>query len=358
MATIQDVARLANVSVSSVSNVLNGRSERMREETYARIQQAIDKLGYRPSQIARHLKTGHIPILGMLVPTTSNPSFGQLAVAVEEVAQRKHDYRVLVCNTYRDKQLEAKVLDELIGLGIRAVIVISSLNDERHIEAAIDRGLAVVSYDLGIDPARPAKHDHVLPDNRLAGQLAASHLIAHGHRHLAFVKPKGATISRREKIEGFMQAVRQSGEQCSAQIIDIDDGTRFGDGELGQLGFQAAQQIARLAQRPTGIAAVNDMTAIGLMAGLRHCGLSVPEDVSVIGMDNISMSEFAWPPLTTVATPVADVAETMVEQAIARIRQPSLAPREFSFPPRLVERQSVAAPAVTVSTAQASGGKP
>ena len=354
MATIQDVARLANVSVSSVSNVLNGRNERMREATYARIQQAIDKLGYRPSQIARQLKTGHIPILGMLVPTTLNPSFGQLAVAVEEVARRKYDYRVLVCNTYRDKDVEATVLDELIGLGIRAVIVISSLNDERHIEAAIDKGMAVVSYDLGIDPARPAKHDHVLPDNRLAGQLAASHLIAHGHRHLAFVKPKGATISRREKIEGFMAAVQQSGQPCSTQIVDIDDGTRFGDNELGQLGFRAAQQIAALEQRPTGVVAVNDMIAIGLMAGLRHCGLSVPEQVSVIGMDNVAMSEFAWPPLTTVATPVPDVAETMVEQAIAHIRQPDLAPREFSFPPRLVERQSVAAPAGQASSAHAA----
>ncbi|CAM4026385.1 LacI family DNA-binding transcriptional regulator [Bordetella muralis] len=344
MATIQDVARLANVSVSSVSNVLNGRAERMRQDTFARIEQAIEKLGYRPNQIARHLKTGHIPILGLLVPTTSNPSFGQLAVAIEQVAQAKHNYRVLVCNTYRDKQLESKMLDDLIGLGIRAVIVISSLNDERHIEAAIDKGLAVVSYDLGIDPSKPAKHDHVLPDNRLAGRLAANHLIAHGHKRIAFVKPKGATISRREKIEGFLGAVGEAGPEYSAQVIDIDGGSRFGDNELGQLGFEAAQQIAAMTPRPTGIVAVNDMTAIGVMAGLRHCGLSIPEDVSVVGMDNVTVSEYVWPPLTTVATPVQEVAETMVEQAIARVNEPGTPPREFSFPPRLVERQSVSEP--------------
>lgn len=344
MATIQDVARLANVSVSSVSNVLNGRAERMRRDTFVRIEQAIKKLGYRPNQIARHLKTGQIPILGLLVPTTLNPSFGQLAVAIEQVAQAKHNYRVLVCNTYRDKHLEEKMLDDLIGLGIRAVIVISSLNDERHIEAAIDRGLAVVSYDLGIDPSKPAKHDHVLPDNRLAGRLAANHLIAHRHKRLAFVKPKGATISRREKIEGFLGAVDDAQNGCTAQIIDIDGGSRFGDNELAQLGFEAAQQIAAMAPRPTGIVAVNDMTAIGVMAGLRHCGLSVPEDVSVVGMDNVSVSEYVWPPLTTVATPVQDVADTMVEQAIARVHEPGSPPREFSFPPHLVERQSVSQP--------------
>lgn len=345
MATIQDVARLANVSVSSVSNVLNGRAERMREDTFARIQQAIDKLGYRPSQIARRLKTGQIPILGMLVPTTSNPSFGQLAVAVEQVAQRKYNHRVLVCNTYRDKQQEAKMLDDLIGLGIRGVIVISSLNDERHIEAAIDKGLTVVSYDLGIDPHKPAKHDHVLPDNRLAGRLAAEHLINHGHKRLAFVKPKGATISRREKVEGFMAAVKEAGKAYSAQVIEIDGGSRFGDNELAKLGFSAAEHIYAMKNPPTGVVAVNDMTAIGLMAGLRHCGVSVPEETSVIGMDNVSVSEFVWPPLTTIAMPVNEVAETMVDQAILHMHNPGMEPKEFSFPPRLVERNSVARPA-------------
>lgn len=344
MATIQDVARLADVSISSVSNVLNGRTERMRPDTFVRIQQAIDKLGYRPNQMARHLKTGHLPILGLLVPSMSNPSFGQMAVAIEAVAQSRHNYRVLVCNTYRDKHLEAKMLDDLIGLGIRAVIVISSLNDERHIEAAIDKGLAVVSYDLGIDPSKPTKHDHVLPDNRLAGRLAANHLIEHGHRHLAFVKPKGATISRREKVEGFLAAAKEAAAECSAQIIEIDGGSRFGDNELGQLGFEAAQKIVALSPRPTGVVAVNDMTAIGVMAGLRHCGLSIPEDVSVVGMDNVAVSEYVWPPLTTVATPVREVAETMVEQAIARVNASDMPPREFSFPPRLVERQSVSEP--------------
>ncbi len=344
MATIQDVARLANVSVSSVSNVLNGRTERMRKDTFARIEEAIDKLGYRPSQIARHLKTGNIPILGLLVPSTSNPSFAQLAVAVEEVAQRRHNYRVLVCNTYRDQRMEAKMLEDLSGLGIRAAIVISSLSDERHIEAAIDKGLAVVSYDLGINLSNPSRHDHVLPDNRMAGRLAADHLIAHGHRHLAFVRPKGETISRREKVEGFLAAIGEAGDQYSAQVIEIDGGSRFGDNELAKLGFEAAQNVARLGQRPTGVVAVNDMTAIGFMAGLRHCGLSVPEDVSVVGMDDVSVSEYVWPPLTTVATPVSEVAETMVEQAILRIREPDTPPREFSFPPRLVERQSVSRP--------------
>lgn len=344
MATIQDVARLANVSVSSVSNVLNGRNDRMREDTFSRIQQAIDKLGYRPNQIARHLKIGNIPILGMLVPSTLNPSFGQLAVAVESVAQSQYDHRVLVCNTYRDRHLEAKMLDDLIGLGIRAVIVVSSLNDERHIEAAIDKGLSVVSYDLGLDPRKKAQHDHVLPDNRMAGAIATQHLIDMGHRHIAFVKPKGQTNSRQEKTVGFLQALREAGASYKASLIETEGSSEFGDNELGTLGFHAAQKIRDCADRPTGVVAVNDMTAIGLIAGLRHYGLSVPEDVSVVGIDNLPMAEFTWPPLTTVAMPIIKVAQTMVAQAIAHLRDPSLPPQEFVFPPHLIKRMSVGYP--------------
>lgn len=350
MPTIQDVARLADVSVSSVSNVLNSRAERMRPETYTRIEQAIEKLGYRPSQIARHLKAGNIPIIGLLVPSTTNPSFGLLAVAIEQVAQAKNNYRVLVCNTYRDKALEEKVLDDLIGLGIRAVIMISSLSDERHIDAAIQRGLSVISYDVSIDPSIPAKHDYVSPDNRLAGRLAAEYLIELGHRQIVFVKPNGDTSSRRDKVDGFLSAAQACAETCDAQVINVDDGSRFGDNDLAKLGFDAAKKIVEMNPRPTGVVAVNDMTAIGIMAGLRHFGLSIPEDVSVVGMDNVPVSEYVWPPLTTVAIPVQKVAEKMVEQAIARIHDPQIPPREFIFPTSLVQRKSACAPKKPLDT--------
>src|SRR5690625_3957253 len=124
MPTIQDVARLARVSPSSVSNALNGRTQRMRQETFERIQKAIKQLNYQPNQIARHLKTGQLPILGMLVPSTANPSFGELAVAIESVAQKMYNYRLLVCNTQRDTAIESAMLNDLISLGIKVVIEI------------------------------------------------------------------------------------------------------------------------------------------------------------------------------------------------------------------------------------------
>ncbi len=347
MTTIQDVARLASVSVSSVSNVLNGRTDRMGKETFTRIEDAIHKLGYRPSHAARQLKTGRIPILGLLVPTTANPSFGQLAVAMENFAQERYGYRVLLCNTYRDKQLESRMLDDLIDFGVGAVVVVSSLSDERHIEAAIERGLAVVSFDLGVEAGAPIRHDHVLTDNRLAGRLAVQHLIDHGHKRLAFLMPQGTTMSRRHKVEGFLAAIDQAGAGISAQIIEGKTTSKFGDTELASLGFESAEQILQMKRRPTGIVTVNDMTAIGLMAGIRHHGLSVPGDVSIVGMDDIEMSAYTSPPLTSVSMPVTAMAQKMVERAIEHINTPDLKPEEITFAPHLVNRHSVAAPPAT-----------
>ncbi|MGP1614715.1 MAG: LacI family DNA-binding transcriptional regulator [Pollutimonas bauzanensis] len=357
MTTIQDVARLAGVSVSSVSNVLNGRSDRMRQDTFARIDGAIRKLDYRPSQAARQLKTGRTPILGLLVPTAANPSFGQLAVAMENFAQERYGYRVLLCNTYRDKQLESRMLDDLIDFGVGAVVVVSSLSDERHIEAAIERGLAVVSFDLGVEPDAQIRNDHVLADNRLAGRLAAMHLIEHGHKRLAFLVPRGQTMSRRHKVEGFLAAAEEAGSGVSAEIIESDTLSKFGDTELCLLGFESAEKILQMKRRPTGVATVNDMTAIGLMAGIRRHGLSVPEDISVVGMDDLVMSAYVWPPLTSVSMPVTEMAQKMVDRAIQHINTPGLRPEQITFAPHLVSRQSVGAPPGARKPAQRNHAK-
>jgi len=351
LTTIQDVARLAHVSVSSVSNVLNGKTDRMRAETHQRIADAIRKLGYRPNQAARQLKTGRTPIIGLLVPTTANPFFGQLAVAMEVHAQQQHGHRVLLCNTYRDKQQEAAMFDDLLAFGVGAVIVTSSISDERHIEAAIERGLAVVSFDLGLEPGAAAKHDHVLPDNRLAGELAASHLIEHGHTRLAFVMPKGLTYSRRHKIEGFMAAIDRAGPHVSGRVIEGKTASKFGDTELAGLGHELAATIAQMPSRPTGIVTVNDMMAIGLMAGIRRQGLSVPRDISVVGMDDLDISAYTSPPLTSVRMPIADMARTMVDRAILRLKEPSQAGEEIRFTPTLTIRDSVAAPTAASGSA-------
>lgn len=345
MSTIQDVARHAGVSISTISNVLNGRTDRMGADTLARVQAAIAALDYRPSRAARQLKTGHNPMLGLLVPSIANPMYGTIAREVEAVAQQQHGHRLMLGNTYRDKDVETGFFDDLLSHGVRGVIMISSQLDEQHFEQAAHRGLVVVSYDRRAEPGAAPTIDHVTVDNAAAAQLATAHLLAHGHKRVAFATAAGQTMSRREKVKGFLAAAQAAGLASAAQVIEGSTQDGYGDSQMADVGRLLAARIAALPRRPTGVVAVNDLMAFGLLAGFRDAGLSVPGDVSVIGIDGLFLSGLMNPGLTTVRLPVPEMARTLVERVIARMADPGIAPGEFIFQPDLVERESVAPPA-------------
>jgi len=185
LSTIFDVAHQAGVSVSTISNVLNGRTDRMRADTLQRVQSTIAALDFRPSRAAQQLKTGQTPMLGLLVPSIANPMYGYIAREIETAAQELHGHRVVLGNTYRNKDKETGFFDDLLAHGVRGVIVISSLADEGHFEAAVQRGMVMVSYDRRATPGAASAIDQVSVDNFEAGRLAANHLVAHGHRHRA-----------------------------------------------------------------------------------------------------------------------------------------------------------------------------
>lgn len=346
-ATIQDVARRAGVSVSTVSNVLNGRADRMRPETLARVEAAIAELRFRPSKLAQQLKTGQTPLIGLLVPSMTNPMYGYMAREIESCAQELYGYRLLIASTYRERAKESAFFEDLLAHGVRRVIVISSLADEAHFESAAERGMVVVSYDRGATPGKRSRVAHVMPDNFEAARLATCHLLAHGHRRLAFVTAAGMTMSRSAKIAGFQAAADEGGTGVHAQVIDGGSLDEYGDAVIAEVGRATAHRIAAMRSRPTGVVALNDLMALGLMAGLREAGLEVPRDVSVVGIDGIYLAGLANPGLTTVQLPVCDMARAMVERAMRAEAPTDAADTDRVFPPeRLVERDSVAAPPV------------
>ncbi len=344
MSTILDVAREAGVSVSTISNVLNGRVDRMRGDTLQRVQAAIAALDFRPSRAARQLKTGHTPMLGLLVPSIANPMYGYIAREIETAAQERHGHRVVLGNTYRNRDKETGFFDDLLAHGVRGVVVISSLVDERHFESAVQRGLVMVSYDRRATPGASPAIDHVSVDNFEAARLATAHLISKDHKRLAFVTASGQTMSRSEKIKGFYAAAERAGLKQSARVIDGSTTSEYGDSEMADVGRLLAARIAAERGRPTGIVAVNDLLAFGLLAGFRDAGLAVPSDISVIGMDGLFLSALTSPGLTTVRLPVPEMARTIVERVIGRLADAGIAPAEFLFKPTLVERESVARP--------------
>ncbi len=348
-AKIQDVAQRAGVSISTISNALNGRTARMSTDTLARIEATIAELDFRPNRAARQLKTGHNPILGLLVPSIANPAFGMLAREVEIAAQEQYGYRVMLGNTHRSQEKEASFFDDLLAHGVRGVIVCSSLVDQYHLDTAVARGLVVVSYDRRATPGQAPPVDHVSMDNFRAGELAARHLIEHGHERLAFATPSGRTMSRSDKIAGFLAAARAAGLAKSARTLEGKSRMAFGDSEMADLGRALAVGIAADRKRPSGIVAVNDMLAIGLLAGLRDCGLRVPEDVSIVGIDDLFLSALCRPALTSIRSPLPEIARKMVERVIARLADPKVPTEEFLFQPELVARETVTRRACTPS---------
>ncbi|RWR00651.1 LacI family transcriptional regulator [[Pantoea] beijingensis] len=344
MANIRDVARHADVSVSTVSNVINGRTDQMRHETLLRIQVAMRELNYQPNRIAQQLKTGQVKMIGLLVPSIVNPSFAALAREIDLAAKAWDGYRVLLGNTYRQESEEDTFLEDMLAHGIKGVIVASSTVDKPHFFQAASQGLVMVNYDSRVGALSASTEllcDSVSMDNIEAGRIATEYLIQQGCRNLAFVTEASHIMSRSHKITGFHTAIAGQGEQVESQVIEGKASKAYGDTEMAELGRELARDVSALNPSPDGIVTVNDALAIGLIAGLRDIGIRVPEDISVVGIDNIPLAGLINPGLTSVMPPLAEMAALMIERLIKRIDDPKIKPEAFLFTPRLVIRDSV-----------------
>lgn len=343
MANIRDVARRAGVSISSVSNVLNNRTDRMSNSTRLRIEQAISELNYHPARAVASPNTGPAKIIGLLVPSIVNPSFSALAHEIDAAA-KAYRYRVLLSNSYRQEDEECGFIEDMFAHGIRGIIVAASDIRQTHFVRASEQGMMIVSYDNRFSDNITSDNrlfDSVSMDNVEAGRLAAQHLIAQGCRNILFATEATLTLSRSHKIEGFLAVLREHRLPVSQRVIEGKASSEYGDTEMFELGLKLAAQVRALMPHPDGIVAINDALGIGLMVGLRTAGIKIPGDISIVGIDNIALSGLAWPGLTSVMPPLAEMAQVMVGRLISRMDDPQLPPEEWLFPPMLVCRQSV-----------------
>ncbi|MBJ3816495.1 LacI family transcriptional regulator [Shimwellia pseudoproteus] len=343
MANIRDVARKAGVSITSVSNLLNNRSHQMSGETRLRIEQAMGELGYHPLRNMPAQDKTQSPIIGLLVPSIVNPSFSALAHEID-LAARAYRYRVLLGNSYRQEDEERAFIDDMFSQGVRGIIVAASDIRKTYFVRAAERGMMIVSYDNRFPDGIAAEArivDSVSMDNIAAGRLAAEHLISRGCRRIIFATEATLTLSRSHKIEGFLAAMRHGNIALPYRVIEGQANRECGDAEMFELGQALVSQILAIDPRPDGIVAINDALGIGMMVGLRAAGVAIPGEISLVGIDNISLSGLASPALTSVMPPLAQMARLMVERVIRRMAQPGLPPGEYLFAPQLISRQSV-----------------
>jgi DNA-binding LacI/PurR family transcriptional regulator len=343
-AKIFDVAHRANVSVSTVSNYLNRRLDRMGPATQARVQRAISELGFSPSRVARQLKTGQSAIIGLVVPSVANPFFGQLAMAIQTAAQAQA-YQILLYNTHRDAGSELAIARELAAFGVRGLVTGSAPLNEQHASTLADCGLVVVAFDARARNLYDPRVDVVSLDNAAAMHLVVDHLVELGHHRIAYVTAPTQTASRTGRLAGFHEAIARHGLEAQASVHEITlTGHEHGDDMIAELGRTAAGVIAAESPRPTAVIAMNDILAIGLSAGFRVAGLSIPGALSLAGIDDLFLAPLSNPPLTTIRQPLRQMAEAAIESIVARIEGRSSGPRNFIFAPELVVRQSTAGP--------------
>lgn len=343
--TITEVARLAEVSPSTVSNLLNGRAQRMRPSTQKRIWEAIDTLGYTPNLAARQLKKGYTPVIGLIVPSVANPFYGIFARHVEAAALAS-GFQVLLGNSDRNAEREQKYAEELWGFGVRGIIFGSSLLQFSHLDNLIARGLHVVAFERPTQSDDQIQIDSVGIDNCLASRLAIKHLLALGHKRIGFLSGPIRTVSRMDRLSGYQLAMAEAGIESDPELIwdFAPDGETFGDADAVDLGRQGTQELLSRSNPPTAIFAINDMFAFGAYAGAKDLGLRIPEDLSVIGLDDTVLTEIVQPPLTTIRQPIKRIANLAVDRLIARLHGTiSETQGHQVLRPQLIVRSSTAA---------------
>jgi DNA-binding LacI/PurR family transcriptional regulator len=325
--------------------LLNGRTERMTPETLERVHRAIRQLGYSPNRTARQLKTGHIEVIGVIVPSVANPFYGAFARSIEQAAL-KHGYQVLLGNSERDPEREKSYAEEMWSHGIRGFVIGSSPLALTHLAGLTERGLHIVAFDRQKQSSDTFSIDSISMDNLRAGQIATEHLISLGHRHIAFLSGPIQTINRLQRLEGYRLALREAHLAVEDSLVWEKTPTGgFGDTEGVELGRQGVQELFKRSPRPTALVAINDMYALGAYAGARDLGVEIPTALSIVGIDDIVLAQVINPPLTTVRQPLDEMAAAAVETVIQSIKRKSaLAPQHRTFAPELIVRKSTAKP--------------
>lgn len=330
MATMKDVARLAGVSTSTVSHVINKDrfvSEAIREKVDA----AIKTLNYAPSALARSLKLNQTHTIGMLITASSNPFYSELVRGVERSCFER-GYSLVLCNTEGDEQRMNRNLETLLQKRVDGLLLLCT---ETHLPAPEIMSRYPSIPTVMMDWAPFEGESDVIQDNSLlGGEMATQYLIDNGYTRIACIAGPQDKTPARLRLEGYRNAMNKAG-------LEIRQGYEIiGDFEF-QGGLTAMSSLLALEQPPHAVFTGNDAMAVGAYQALYQAGLKVPQNMAVVGYDDIELARYMTPPLTTIHQPKDELGELAVDVLIHRMAQPTLAQQRLLLTPELVARGSV-----------------
>ncbi|TQP13953.1 LacI family DNA-binding transcriptional regulator [Vibrio cholerae] len=330
MATMKDIARLAGVSTSTVSHVIN-KSRFVSDEIAERVNNAAQQLNYAPSALARSLKMNRTKTIGMLVTTSTNPFFGEVVKGVERSCYHQ-GYNLILCNTEGDNQRMKASINTLLQKRVDGLLLMCSTLEGERLDV-FDRypDIPIVVMDWG--PILFAS-DKIQDNSLQGGYMAAKHLIESGHKEIGCITGPLIRHQAQMRYEGYKRALAEAGIAINPDWIVESDFECEG-------GYQAFEKLYQRGKLPSALFVSNDMMAMGVIQAACQRGLRVPDDLSLIGYDDVHIAKFMTPALTTIHQPKYRLGKAAVDTLLYRLENPDTTAQVVQLEPTLVVRSSV-----------------
>ena len=333
--TIKDIARITNLSVATVSLVLNNKEGRVSEETRKRVLQVADEMDYRPNQLARGLVTRHTNTVGLIIPDVTNAFFANFAKNIQVTCQEA-GYNMFLCNTNNLPEKDIEYVNALLERQVDGILLsLAATSDQSSAAECCDlmkkMGKPLVLIDRMVDDAEVLS---VLVDHEMGGFLATQHLIQLGHTRIGCITGPMTVRSSKQRLKGYQRALKESRIEFDLSLIQEFRFEMLSD-------FNIVKKL--LNEKVSAIFAFNDLIAYGILQQAAQHGYSIPDDFSLVGFDDLPLSELMAVPLTTISQPIKAMSETAADTLIQMISKsnPELKnDGNIFFAPKLVERKS------------------
>jgi DNA-binding LacI/PurR family transcriptional regulator len=330
MASLQEVAQRAKVSIATVSRVLN-KSDKVVPETRATVEQALRDLGYRPSRVARRLRmnSGHAHLVGLIIPDIQNPFYAEIARGVEDAAYAS-EYALILCNSDENLEKERFYLDVMRAESVDGIVLPPFDDTDVGVVEMVKTGIPVVCVDRS---HAKVKTDLVEVDNYLGALEAVRHLIERGHKSIALIEGRTQVSTSRERRRGYVDALAAHGITARKELMRAGDFKQ----ESGRI---LTNELLDLRKPPTALFVCNNLMTVGALAALHQRGVRVPAEVALVGFDDLPWAEALDPPPTVVRQPAYEVGRQAMELLLKRIMEPERPAVTVRLRPELVIRKS------------------
>ena len=327
--TIKDIAKIANVSTATVSRVLNNNYKgNMRKETYERVEKIIIETSYIPHAVAAGLRKGLLKTVGVILPDSTNPYYAQLGRAIENEAF-KNGYLTLVCNTDLDVNKEIFYIRLLLGHRVSGIILCSTGLNARQIKSILPKEIYVVLLDEEI---KDFDADLVIVNDFLGGYMGAQYLYNLGHRNVAVITGPKNLSSSQQRLTGYLKFMKEKG-------INIDYNNIIASNYTLESSYRIVKKLFYSKSSISAIFTFNDLMAIGAIKALYEMNIRVPDEISVLGFDNIFLDNLVTPNITTIETPINRLAKLAVKKLVNQQCKEEKT-KKIIVDPKLIERQS------------------